>query len=570
MSRPGDQIIPNPDFYITGGTMNPAARSYIVRRADEELYNLLLAGEFCYVLTTRQMGKSSLMAHTAVRLSETGVQSVQVDLTTIGGGGLDVTAGNWYYGLAYAILKGLKIQERLDSWWQQRPLLPVGQRFIEFLDELVLDSIPGRIVVFVDEIDFTLQMPFCDDFFVGIRAIYNARAAREKFTRLAFLLLGVATPAQLIKDTTRTPFNIGNGIELTDFVESEAENLALGLSADNLRRRRFLRQILRWTGGHPYLTQALCRIVAETEAMEAERTGEPPESIVDQLVQQKFLTTHAVREEMNLKFVGDLLRKGHPDRGKVLEVYRDVLLGKAVRDEPTYAVHAALKLSGVAKPDDSGMLRVRNLVYERAFDQRWIREEMPSQVVISDSQAPFVQLGKHLPSFVEIDDGLPRALLHIAPSWYPGIWAPPAVTLTVSSMLLLSSGCLCVLFHPLRLPERSRFSEVPEMVVASSAMVLALVIVLKCASRPGPSLPRIWALTLAGLCCLVTAYVGITEIEGRPLIHGLGESTLLGVLMLLPRLIHLTPYDRVTNHIAPLTLTLISLLALPVWWVLTR
>jgi hypothetical protein len=43
----------------------PEARSYIVREADDELYRLLMSGEFCYILTTRQMGKSSLMARTA-------------------------------------------------------------------------------------------------------------------------------------------------------------------------------------------------------------------------------------------------------------------------------------------------------------------------------------------------------------------------------------------------------------------------------------------------------------------------------------------------------------------------
>ena len=38
--------------------------------------------------------------------------------------------------------------------------------------------------------------------------------------------LGVATPAQLIKDRRRTPFNIGHRIELTDFTPEEARPLA--------------------------------------------------------------------------------------------------------------------------------------------------------------------------------------------------------------------------------------------------------------------------------------------------------------------------------------------------------
>src|SRR5262245_22943137 len=47
-------------FYITGGTMPHDATSYVERAADHELYNGLRNGDYCHVLTARQMGKSSL------------------------------------------------------------------------------------------------------------------------------------------------------------------------------------------------------------------------------------------------------------------------------------------------------------------------------------------------------------------------------------------------------------------------------------------------------------------------------------------------------------------------------
>ena len=84
------------DFYVIGGTLQRDAPSYVQRRADLELFERLNEGRFCYVLTSRQIGKSSLMVRAAVKLRDEGAAVAVLDLTALG---LNLSAEQWYDGL---------------------------------------------------------------------------------------------------------------------------------------------------------------------------------------------------------------------------------------------------------------------------------------------------------------------------------------------------------------------------------------------------------------------------------------------------------------------------------------
>ena len=240
-----------PVHYTVGGTVQAQEGGlYVSRPADRVLLNLCRQGTFAYVLTPRQMGKSSLMIRTAETLMEEGILPVVVDLTQIG---TQLAAEAWYGDFLDLVASQLMLTNDVRQWWVEHGETGLTLRLTRFFEEVVLPQVNDPIVIFVDEIDTTLSLPFTDDFFAAIRYLYVARSTNAALRRLSFVLIGVATPADLIQDPKRTPFNIGERVDLSDFTAEEASPLAdgLGLAAD--QRTEAMGWILGWSGGHPYL-----------------------------------------------------------------------------------------------------------------------------------------------------------------------------------------------------------------------------------------------------------------------------------------------------------------------------
>lgn len=387
------------DFYVAGGTLPPNTPSYVKRLADDELNKALCRGDFCYVLTSRQMGKSSLMAQTAARLRMAGTAVAILDLTEVG---QHVSIEQWYNGLATLLEQQLHLEDELKVFQATQTETGPCQRFFRGIRAVVLPALrkprsysddstregghigagksidtPDSLVVFVDEIDTVRSLKFStDEFFAGIRSCYNGRSQDPELRRLSFCLLGVATPSDLIRNTELTPFNIGHRIELHDFTAEEAQGLVGGLGPDERIAKESLRRVLYWTNGHPYLTQRLCLGVAEDQRSSGT-------SRVDEVCAKLFLGDRARKQDDNLLFVRErMLRSGEVRRNDdemagLLELYAKVHTGTKVPDDSTDPRTNLLRLAGIIGVEN-GRLRVRNRIYERVFDRGWVRENMPS------------------------------------------------------------------------------------------------------------------------------------------------------------------------------------------------
>jgi hypothetical protein len=356
------------DEYIVGGTLPTENKMYVARQADQDLYNGLKNGEFCYVLNARQMGKSSLRVRVALRLQAEGVACVNIDVTGIGGQG--TTQAQWYAGIINIIAKELHLTDfDLRSWWQQHGLLSPLQHLSQFIDKVLAER-SENIVVFVDESDAIQQLQFGQDFFALIRACYNHRADKPAYARLTFAILGVASPGDLIADRKLTPFNLGMAIELTGFQLHEALVLADGLGVNN--PEKVLRMVLEWTGGQPFLTQKLCQFISKSEAPIPE--GQEA-AWVEQLVRTQIVEHWQSRDKpIHLRNIsGRILHERGQQTGRMLGLYQRVLREEVPADDSREQLD--LRLSGLVVKRQ-GKLLVYNNIYALVFDNDWIEQSL--------------------------------------------------------------------------------------------------------------------------------------------------------------------------------------------------
>ena len=366
-------IIDKRQFYQVGGTISADSPSYVQRKADDELLGHIAKGNFCYVLTPRQMGKSSLMVRTANKLKEKHVQSVIIDLQHIVQSGM--SPKHFYGGLVNTLIQNLKLQVDLSKWWDEHETLSEVNRFNYFIKSNVLHHVPNLLVIFIDEIDNTLKLDFGDSLFATIRALYNERASNSELNRISLVLLGVASPSDLIKEKQRSPFNIGQRIELTDFNNDEAIKLADGLHQDLEKSKQLLNSVLHWTNGHPYLTQKVC------SSLMTEAQYNTNNKCVDNCITSLFFSDERWRYDDNLSNIINRIIEDKENSDALLQLYRRIISGEAVQDDVSSSVYRALKLSGIVKVFPGGWLRPRNKIYENVFDLKWVTTAQPSELV---------------------------------------------------------------------------------------------------------------------------------------------------------------------------------------------
>ncbi|NEO29064.1 MAG: hypothetical protein F6K36_01105 [Symploca sp. SIO3C6] len=354
--------------YIFSGSLPESATTYVKREADEQLYEALKSGKFCYVLNSRQTGKSSLRVRTHRRLTDVGFACAAIDLSF--DEVQEVTSEQWYVGLIDTLIDSFDLELDLEQWWYSRQLLSPLKRFRKFIEEVLLVEVTEQIIIFIDEIDSVLSLKFpTDDFFAFIRACYNQRADNPQYNRLTFCLLGVASPSNLIEDKRRTPFNIGQAITLAGFRLQEVEPLLKGLSGRFSNPQAVIEEILDWTGGQPFLTQKLCQLMVLESQREHRRS-------VEQVVREQIIESWEANDEPeHLRTIRDrIITRDEQKAGYLLELYQQ-LIQQGEIDFSNTSEQSELQLSGLVVRRE-GKLSIYNQIYQEVFNLYWIEQQL--------------------------------------------------------------------------------------------------------------------------------------------------------------------------------------------------
>lgn len=414
------------NFYYVGGSVPLNAPSYIKREADDIFYNYLKNGQYCYVLNSRQMGKSSLWVQTQKRLKEDNIDCATIDLSGIG---KNISEDIWYRVLFEQLVKrfNLSIRGKEQTWWDERAYKSAINRLDEFVEDILLKEVSQPIVICFDEIDSVLSLKFStDDFFAWLRSCHEKRPYNRDYQRLTFCMLGVAAVSNFIRDNNRSPFNIGQDIRLSGFTIKDARKLAEGLQDKVIAPQRVLEEVIEWTGGQPFLTQKICNLISTSRPEFGKESPANPINVGDFIQSQVISNWVSQDSPEHLKTVQNRLLNKRVTGRRMLKLYLEILKNGEITDDGS-PDQIELRLTGLVVQDRQ-KLKVYNKIYRNVFNENWVTTELNK---IPPYYEKVDQLDKILLR-TEFDENQRAALIEEIPAWTGGNWE-----LTIIVILLL-------------------------------------------------------------------------------------------------------------------------------------
>ncbi|SFB42624.1 AAA-like domain-containing protein [Pseudomonas sp. NFPP24] len=334
---------------------------YVERAADRQLRTVINdMGRPAYILVARQMGKTNLLINMKHERSDDIV--LYLDLSNR----FD-SARKWFRNVIDSLIESYpdSFDQQQEKIEQQREVSNYEPN-VEFDRHLrtLLRSVDKRVIIVLDEIDSLVGCTYSDVVLAQIRSMYFSRVNHSEYSRLTYVLSGVAEPAELIRDKNISPFNIGEKIYLEDFSSSEFEAFLekSGLSITP----SVTKCVFDWANGNPRITWDIC-----SELEERLLAGEliTPET-VDQTVNKLYLREY---DRAPVDHIRTLVESDTQIRNAIIAIRYS---RSDITDDK---IKSKLYLAGITKNIEHGELKIKNRVIDEALSDRWIEQITAAQ-----------------------------------------------------------------------------------------------------------------------------------------------------------------------------------------------
>lgn len=392
--------------YYLSGTVPLEYSTYVKRAADSELYEKLKMGSFCYVINSRQMGKSSLSIRTREKLKAEGFACISVDLSI-----KENDNNRWYNTLIFEIIEELRISDIINpfDWLKDNKTIENSKSFFNLIEKILSLNGKQKIFIFIDEIDSILNFPEKDNFFATIRFFYNNRAKNPIFNNITFALFGATSPSHLMQDINKTPFNIGEAIHLEGLRIENCIPLIDCFNQNSQNPKALMEAILYWTGGQPFLTQKLCKMVKDN----IQSINQNQEKyVIEDLVKKNIITNWESQDfPEHLKTIQNrILQNPQKATVRMLSLYQKILSRELIPTDGTVE-QIELRLSGLVA-EKNNYLSIVNPIYETIFNKDWILKSLAALQPYSEQFHSWLKSNKQENSYL-----LSGSTLREATSW---------------------------------------------------------------------------------------------------------------------------------------------------------
>lgn len=231
--------------------INQESLIYIERPPIESICyeELSKPGSLIRVKAPSLMGKTLLMTRVLAQLAEAGYRAIRLSFELVEKSHL-ADFNRFLRWFCVNVTKELGLSNQLDDYWDEERMGAKVSCTTYFEDYLLADT-DTALVICLDNVDLLFPYPdIYEDFFGLLRSWYEKARTRRRWQQLRLALVH-ATDVYIRLNINISPFNVGLPLELSEFTESQIEQL--GKDYDLNLTEVEIEKLMNMIGGHPYL-----------------------------------------------------------------------------------------------------------------------------------------------------------------------------------------------------------------------------------------------------------------------------------------------------------------------------